>query len=367
MHLSRRGLLYGSAGAAAVSLAGCGVGGEEESGLTGFTGISMPTDTSERWVIEGEALEEDLARLGYKVIHQNAKNVVEDQIAQIESMIAEGVEFLVVCAIDNKSLGQVLAGAKDQGVTIIAYDRLILETPDVDYYASFNNYQVGVLQATHIIDRLGMRDNPGPFNIEIFSGDPGDNNSQYFFRGGIDTFESLIYQGTVQVPSGQTEQEPTSTAGWSGDVAKARMNELLENYYSEDLELHAVLSPYDGISRSVVAALVDNGYEPGTDDFPVVTGQDAEAASVKAIKDGTGQTETVFKDTRKLASTVTGMIQAIVEGGQPEVNDLGTYDNGFKYVPSLLLDPVDVTAENYQEVIVESEYLTEEQIDAGEA
>lgn len=367
MHLSRRGLLYGSAGAAAVSLAGCGVGGEEAPGLTGFTGISMPTDTSERWVIEGGELEENLTGLGYKVIHQNAKDVVEDQIAQIQSMIDEGVEFLVIAAIDNTSLGQVLADAKDNGVTIISYDRLILETPDVDYYASFDNYQVGVLQATHIIDRLGMREDPGPFNIELFSGDLGDNNSQYFFRGAIDTFESLIYEGTIQVPSGQTEQEPTSTAGWSGDVAQERMNQLIEDYYSDDRELHAVLSPYDGISRGVVAALVDNGYEPGTDDFPVVTGQDAEAASVKAIKDGTGQTETVFKDTRKLASTVTGMIEAIVKGGEPKVNDLGTYDNGFKYVPSLLLEPVDVTAENYQEVIVESEYLTEEQIDAGEA
>ncbi|RRS02014.1 substrate-binding domain-containing protein [Glycomyces terrestris] len=367
MYLSRRGLLYGSAGAAAVSLAGCGVGGEDAPQLTGFTGISMPTDTSERWVIEGRALEENLKGLGYDVIHQNAKDVVEDQIAQIQSMVEEGVEFLVIAAIDNKSLGQVLADAKDRGVTVIAYDRLILETPDVDYYASFNNYQVGVLQATHIIDRLGMRENPGPFNVELFSGDPGDNNSQYFFLGGLDTLESFIYNGTVVIPSGQTEQDPTSTQGWSGDVAKERMEALLDEFYSDDLRLHAVLSPYDGISRGVVAALAENDYEPGSDDFPVVTGQDAEAASVKAIKDGTGQTETVFKDTRLLASTVTEMVQAIVEGGEPKVNDLGTYDNGFKFVPSLLLDPVDVTAENYVEVIVESEYLTEEQIDAGEA
>ncbi|MEU5870096.1 sugar-binding protein [Glycomyces sp. NPDC047369] len=367
MHLSRRGLLYGSAGAAAVSLAGCGAGGDGPQ-LTGFTGISMPTDTSERWVIEGKALEANLKELGYDVLHQNAKDVVEDQIAQIQSMVDEGVEFLVIAAIDNTSLGQVLADAKDNKVTVISYDRLILETPDVDYYASFDNYQVGVLQATHIIDRLGMRDNPGPFNIELFSGDLGDNNSQYFFMGGLDTLESFIYEGKVLIPSGQTEQEPTATAGWSGDVAQARMSDLLGEFYDdEDTELHAVLSPYDGISRGVVAALVDADYEPGTGGFPVVTGQDAEAASVKAIKDGTGQTETVFKDTRQLAHIVTDMVKAIVDGGDPEVNDLGTYDNGFKFVPSLLLEPVDVTADNYVEVIVDSEYLTEEQIDAGEA
>ncbi|SDD20036.1 sugar-binding protein [Glycomyces harbinensis] len=364
MHLSRRGLLYGSAGLAAASLAGCGEG-EEAAQLTGFTGISMPTDTSERWVIEGEALEENLKQLGYEVIHENAKGDLDAQLTQIQSMVDRGVEFLIIGAIDNKSLGAVLGDAKNQGVTVISYDRLILETPDVDYYASFDNYQVGVLQATHIVERLALKDNPGPFNIELFSGDPGDNNSQYFFMGGLDTFESYIYEGKVRILSGQTEQEPTATVDWSGEVAKERMDLLLKDFYKDD-EIHAVLSPYDGISRGVVEALVENDYEPG-DDFPVVTGQDAEAQSLKAIKEGTGQTETVFKDTRLLASTVTDMVKALVDGGSPEVNDLGTYDNGFKFVPSLLLEPVDVTAENYVEVVVDSGYLTEEQIDAGEA
>jgi len=364
MHLSRRGLLYGSAGVAAVSLAGCGAG-EEPAKLAGFTGISMPTDTSERWVIEGKALEDNLKGLGYQVLHQNAKDDVPTQISQIQSMVDDGVEFLIIAAIDNKSLGSVLADAKNQGVTIISYDRLILETPDVDYYASFDNYQVGVLQATHIIERLGLNENEGPFNVELFSGDPGDNNSQYFFMGGLDTLESYIYEEKVVIRSGQTEQDPTATEGWSGDVAQARMDALLEEFYQDD-EIHAVLSPYDGISRGVVASLVDNGFEP-SHGFPTVTGQDAEVPSVKAIKDGTGQTETVFKDTRQLASEVTGMVKAIVEGESPRIDDLGTYDNGFKFVPSLLLDPVDVTAENYEEIVVASGYLTEEQIDAGEA
>ncbi|MEU6859483.1 sugar-binding protein [Glycomyces sp. NPDC046736] len=366
MHLSRRGLLYGSAGLAAVSVAGCGAG-EDSPELTGFTGISMPTDTSERWVIEGRLLEENFKALGYEVLHENAKDVVEDQISQIQSMIDQGVEFLVIAAIDNTSLGGVLAKAKNAGVQVIAYDRLILETPDVDLYATFDNYQVGVLQATHIIERLGLPEGNGPVNIELFSGDLGDNNSQYFFMGAMDTLESYLYEGDVVIPSAQTEQEPTATQGWSGDNAQVRMDTLLDEFYKEDVELHAVLSPYDGISRGIVASLVANGYEPGEDDFPVVTGQDAEAESLKAIKEGTGQTETVFKDTRLLAGTVTEMVKALVEGRDPEVNDLGTYDNGFKYVPSNLLDPVDVTAENYQELIVDSGYLTEEQIDAGQA
>jgi putative multiple sugar transport system substrate-binding protein len=364
MHLSRRGLLYGSAGVAAVSLAGCGEG-EEPTRLTGFTGIAMPTTTSNRWVVEGADLDERLKGFGYRTILEYGEDDPDAQIAQIQSMIGQGVEFLIVGAIVNTSLGAVLGEAKNRGVTVISYDRLILDTPDVDYYASFDNYQVGVLQARHIIDRLGLDENEGPFNIELFSGSLDDNNSQYFFLGGLDTLESYIYQGKVVIPSGQTEQEPTAIQSWDRKVARDRMKQLLEDYY-EDAPLHAVLSPYDGLSRGIVEALVDAGLEPGTDEFPVVTGQDAEPLSLKHIKEGTGQTETVFKDTRLLAGVAADMVKSIVEGSTPEVNDLGSYDNGFKFIPSYLLPPVDVTAENYQKEIVDSGYLTEEAIDNAE-
>ncbi|MCC3762130.1 sugar-binding protein [Glycomyces sp. TRM65418] len=363
MHLSRRGLLYGSAGVAAVSLAGCGES-EASTQLTGFTGIAMPTTTSNRWVVEGADLEARLQGFGYRTILEYGDDDVEAQIGQIKSMIDGGVEFLIVGAIGNKSLGEILGRAKNQGVTVISYDRLILETPDVDYYASFDNYQVGVLQARHIIQRLGLEENPGPFNIELFSGSLDDNNSQYFFLGGLDTLESYIYEGKVNILSGETEQEPTSTERWDRKIARERMARLLEDHYEEE-PLHAVLSPYDGISRGIVEALVDAGYEPGADDFPVVTGQDAEPLSLKHIKEGTGQSETVFKDTRLLAEVAANMVRSIVDGESPEVNDLGSYDNGFKFIPAYLLPPVDVTVENYQEVIVDSGYLTEEEIDGA--
>jgi putative multiple sugar transport system substrate-binding protein len=361
MHLSRRGLLYGSAGVAAVSLAGCGKG-EEPATLTGFTGIAMPTTTSTRWVIDGADLEKRLQGFGYRTILEYGEDDIEAQVQQIQSMVNQGVEFLIVGAIGNTSLGGVLGEAKNRGVTVISYDRLILETPDVDYYASFDNYQVGVLQARHIIDRLGLDENEGPFNIELFSGSLDDNNSQYFFLGGLDTLESYIYQGKVVVPSGQTEQESTATLRWDRKTARERMAALLEEYYEDD-PLHAVLSPYDGISRGIVEALVEAGFEPGSDEFPVVTGQDAEPLSLKHIKEGQGQTETVFKDNRLLAEVAANMVRSIVDGGTPEVNDLGSYDNGFKFIPAYLLPPVDVTAENYQAEIVDSGYLTEEDID----
>jgi putative multiple sugar transport system substrate-binding protein len=361
MHLSRRGLLYGSAGVAAVSVAGCGEG-EDPTRLTGFTGIALPTTGSNRWVIEGADLEARLQGFGYRTILEYGEDDIPTQIEQIQDMVDQGVEFLVIGAIGNTSLGEVLGRAKNRGVTVISYDRLILETPDVDYYASFNNYEVGVLQARHIIERLNLEESEGPFNIELFSGALDDNNSQYFFLGGLDTLETYIYQNKVVIPSGQTEQTPTATERWDRKVARTRMTELLDEFY-EDTELHAVLSPYDGISRGVVEALVDAGYEPGSDDFPVVTGQDAEPLSLKHIKDGTGQSETVFKDTRLLAEVAANMVKSIVDGKEPEVNDLGSYDNGFKFVRSYLLTPVDVTAENYQEKIVDTEYLTEEDID----
>ncbi|GAA2133113.1 sugar-binding protein [Glycomyces algeriensis] len=362
MHLSRRGLLYGTAGVAAVSLAACGAG-EDSKQLTGFTGIAMPTTTSDRWVLEGADLEKRLQDLGYKTILENGEDDIPTQVAQIESMIEQGVEFLIIGAIGNTSLGEVLSKAKDKGVTIIAYDRLILETPDVDYYASFDNYQVGVLQAKHIITKLGLtQDTTEQYNVELFSGSLDDNNSQYFFQGGLDTLEPYIYGGSVVVPSNQTEQEATATQQWDRKTARTRMAQLLEDHY-QDRPLHAVLSPYDGISRGIVEALVDADFEPGSDDFPVITGQDAELRSLKAIKEGTGQTETVFKDTRQLAEVAVEMVKTIVGGSTPDVNDLGTYDNGFKFIPSYLLEPVDVTVENYKEVVVDSAYATEEAID----
>ncbi|THV31214.1 sugar-binding protein [Glycomyces paridis] len=364
MHLSRRGLLFGSAGLAATSLAGCGADGESGA-LTGHTGIAMPTTTSDRWVVEGADLEKRLKGFGYETILSYGEDNVEMQIEQIRSMIDKGVEFLIVGAIGNDSLGAVLAEAKNKGVTVIAYDRLILDTPDVDYYASFDNYEVGVLQAQHIIETLKLDEREGPFNVELFSGALDDNNSQYFFMGGLDTLESYLYSGVVQIPSDETEQEPTSTERWDRGVARERMTQLLDDHYGER-KLHAVLSPYDGISRGVVEALVAADYDPKSDDFPVVTGQDAEPLSLKAIKEGTGQSETVFKDTRKLAEVAANMVKAIVDGGTPEVNDLGSYDNGFQFIPAYLLPPVDVTAENYQEEIVDTGYLSEGEIDEAE-
>ncbi|MCH7232406.1 sugar-binding protein [Glycomyces sp. L485] len=322
---------------------------------------------SERWVIEGEYLQDHLEGLGYRVLLEYADNDPEIQVEQIQAMVDAGVEFLIIAAVDNRSLGSVLAEAKDKGVTIIAYDRLILDTPDVDYYVSFDNYEVGVLQAKHIISRLGLEedDDAGPFNVELFSGSLDDSNSEYFFLGGLDTLERYTYEGRINIVSQDTEQARTATQGWDGAVAEKRMTKLLEDHYGDE-PLHAVLSPYDGISRGIVDALAEADYRPGSDDFPIITGQDAEAASVKDIRDETGQTQTVFKDTRSLADVAISMVTAIMDGDSPEVNDLGTYNNGFKFVPAFLLEPVSVDRSNWEEVLIDSGYLAEETVDEAE-
>lgn len=361
MQLSRRRLLSGSAGTAALALAGCSADGDSAD-LEGFVGISLP-GLDGRWDIEGHQLEQLIKDAGMPEPRlEFGEEDVDTQISQIESMIGDGVEFLVIAAIDGSSLGPVLAEAKDQGVTIIAYDRLIRETPDVDYYLTFDNYQVGVLQAQHIIDSLDITNQAGPFNIELFSGDPEDNNAELFFLGSVDTLERFIYDGKVQVRSGQTEQSTTAIEGWVLENSVQRMEDLLDEHY-EDHDLHAVLSPADLFSRAIVEVLVNHGFDPESDTFPVVTGQDANIESVKDIRDGTGQGQTVFKDTRELAEATMRMLTDLSEGRDPEINDRGSYDNGFKFVPTYLLEPVQVDRSNWEQVLVESEFFTMEEID----
>ncbi|GAB3993858.1 sugar ABC transporter substrate-binding protein [Glycomyces albus] len=361
MQLSRRSLLAGSAGTAAISLAGCSADGDAAD-LAGFVGIALPGITG-RWDIEGHHLEQLIKDAGMPAPRlEFGEEDVETQISQIESMIGDGVEFLVIAAIDSSSLGPVLAEAKDQGITIIAYDRLIRDTPDVDYYLSFDNYQVGVLQAQHIIESLDISNQEGPFYVELFSGDPEDNNAELFFLGSVDTLERFIYDGKVQVRSGQTEQTTTAIEGWVLENSVDRMEDLLDEFY-QDHQIDAVLSPADLFSRAIVEVLVNHGYDPDSDSFPVVTGQDANVESVKDIKDGTGQDQTVFKDTRELAEATMRMLTDLTEGRSPEINDRGSYDNGFKFVPTYLLEPVQVDRSNWEQVLVESEYFTMQEID----
>jgi putative multiple sugar transport system substrate-binding protein len=331
---------------------GSGSGGERE----GRIGLAMPTKSSERWIFDGENMKKQFEKLGYKVDLQYGEDVVQNQVSQIENMITKGDKVLVVAAIDGSSLTDVLQRAADANIPVIAYDRLIRGTENVDYYATFDNFKVGVLQAQYIVDKLGLENGEGPFNIELFAGSPDDNNATFFFEGAMSILRPYIDSKKLRVRSGQTQFAQVATLRWDGGLAQSRMDNLLSKAYTTE-DVHAVLSPYDGLSRGIISALKSSGYGSGGKALPIVTGQDAELASVKSIIAGE-QTQTVFKDTRELAEVAVQMADALVTGGEPKVNDTETYDNGAKVVPSYLLEPVNVDKSNYEEVLVKSGYYS---------
>lgn len=342
-------------------------GGSEGDG--GLIGIAMPTRSSERWIQDGDALKAQFEEAGFEVDLQYAEDDIPTQVSQIENMVTKGAVALVVAAIDGTTLTTVLEEAASQDVVVIAYDRLLRETEAVSYYATFDNFKVGQQQAWSVLNGLGLTeldgtpiaDAPaGPFNIELFAGSLDDNNAFFFFDGAWSVLEPLIEDGTLVVKSGQTDIEQVATLRWDGETAQSRMEDILASQYSDGSTVDAVLSPYDGISRGIISALTDAGYTVGAD-FPIISGQDAELDSVKAIIAGE-QYATIFKDTRELAAKAAEMTIAALSGEEPDVNDTETYDNGVKVVPSYLLEPYIVVADNIQELLVDSGYWTEEEI-----
>lgn len=323
-------------------------------------GIAMPTKSSQRWIDDGNNMVKEFEKLGYKTNLQYAEDVVENQVSQIENMITKGVNLLVIASIDGESLSEVLQKAKDANIPVISYDRLIKKTPNVDYYATFDNFKVGVLQATYIEKSLGLKEGKGPFNIELFAGSPDDNNAYFFFDGAMSVLQPYIDSKKLVVKSGQTKFDQVATLRWDGATAQARMDNLLSKNYTSD-RVDAVLSPYDGISIGILSSLKGVGYGTANLKMPIVTGQDAELPSVKSIIKGE-QTQTVFKDTRVLAKRAVDMADAILKGNKVEVNDEKTYNNGVKVVPSYLCDPVSVDKSNYEEVLVNSGYYTKDKL-----
>ncbi|KPF42865.1 multiple monosaccharide ABC transporter substrate-binding protein [Rhizobium sp. G187] len=328
----------------------------------GVVGISMPTKTSTRWISDGETMEKLFKEAGYTPDLQFADDDIPNQLAQIENMVTKGAKVLVIGAIDGTTLSDILQKAADAGVKVIAYDRLIRDSGNVDYYATFDNFQVGVLQATSLVNGLKAKfPDTKPWNVELFGGSPDDNNAFFFYDGAMSVLQPMIDSGEIVVKSGQMGMDQVGTLRWDGTVAQARMENLLSSTYTED-KLHGALSPYDGLSIGILSALKGVGYGSGDMAMPVVTGQDAELPSVKSIL-ADEQSSTVFKDTRELAKVTVAMVDAIMGGKTPEVNDEKTYNNGVKVVPSYLLKPVAVDKSNAKDILVGAGYYTAEQID----
>ena len=326
----------------------------------GSIGISMPTKSSARWISDGDSMVKVLKEKGYKTDLQYADDDIPNQLAQIENMVTKGVKVLVIAAIDGTTLSNALQKAADKGVKVIAYDRLIKGSKNVDYYATFDNFQVGVLQAQSIEKALKLKEAKGPFNIELFGGSPDDNNAFFFYDGAMSVLKPYIDSGKLVVRSKQMGMDKIGTLRWDGAVAQSRMDNLLSAFYG-NVRVDAVLSPYDGLSIGILSSLKGVGYGTPKQPIPIVTGQDAEVPSVKSMLRGE-QTSTVFKDTRELAKVTSNMIDAMLSGKRPETNDTKTYNNGVKIVPSYLLKPVSVDASNWKEVLIGSGYYKESQV-----
>jgi putative multiple sugar transport system substrate-binding protein len=333
-----------------------------------LVGITMPTKSSERWIHDGDNLKSALEKLGYKVDLQYAENDIPTQVNQIENQITKGAKLLVIASIDGTAITTQLQEAADKHIPVIAYDRLIRNSPNVDYYATFDNYKVGVEQATSLLVGLGLKKEDGtdgtakgPFNIELFAGSPDDNNATFFYNGAMATLKPYIDNKTLVVKSGETDFKTVAILRWDPATAQKRMEDLLTKTYSSGAKVQGVLSPYDGLSIGILSALKSSGYGTAGQPYPVVTGQDAELASVKSIIAGE-QYATVYKDTRQLAAVTAKMADAVLKGGKPEVNNTTDYNNGDKVVPSFLLQPVAVYKDNYQRTLVDTGYYTAAQL-----
>lgn len=320
----------------------------------GKVGVAMPTKDLQRWNQDGSNMEAQLKEAGYEVDLQYASNDIPTQVSQIENMINSGCELLVIASIDGDSLGTVLEQAKEKNIPVIAYDRLIMNSDAVTYYATFDNYMVGTKQGEYIKEKLDLDNADGPFNIELVTGDPGDNNARFFFGGAMDVLQPYIDAGKLVVKSGQTDFETVATANWSTETAQSRMDAIISANYADGTKLDAVLCSNDSTALGVTNSLEANY----TGEWPIITGQDCDIANVKNMIAGK-QSMSIFKDTRTLASKVVEMVDAVMKGGEAPVNDTETYDNGTGVIPSYLCEPVFADASNYKELLVDSGYYTE--------
>ena len=320
-------------------------------------GVSMPTKDLQRWNQDGDNMKAELEAAGFTVDLQYASNDVQTQLSQIENMIGDGAQVLVIAAIEGSSLGEALDMAKENEIPVIAYDRLLMESDAVSYYATFDNYKVGTVQGQYIVDALDLENAEGPFNLECTAGDPGDNNAGFFYSGAMDVLQPYIDAGKLVVKSGQVAFEDVATPTWATEVAQTRAENILSSNYADGTNVDVWLCSNDSTALGVENALAANY----TGTYPIITGQDCDIENTKNMIAGK-QSMSVFKDTRTLASQVVKMVGQIIAGEEVDVNDTETYDNGTGIIPSFLCEPVFADANNYKELLIDSGYYTEDQL-----
>ena len=356
--------------AAAMAITSCAVPAfaSDDAAGGGKIGISMPTQSLERWNRDGSYLEEQFKAAGYDVELTYSDNETDRQVNDIQNLISDGVDLLVVAAIDGEALNTVMDEAKDAGIPVISYDRLI-KSDAVSYYISFDNYTVGTLQGQYVIDTLDL-DNAGDktYNIEFTAGDPADNNAGYFFNGAYDTLKPYLDAGILNVVSGQTDFDSVATAQWDTQTALERMQNILASYYADGTQLDVALCSNDSTALGVTQA-IESDYA-GKNDV-LITGQDGDEANLANIVDGK-QSMTVYKAVANEAVVTLDLAKAMLAGDTVDESlieksgwdfecayDTESYETseGNK-CPSFLLVPTVVTKDNLQEALVDPGYYT---------
>ncbi|NII40976.1 putative multiple sugar transport system substrate-binding protein [Curtobacterium flaccumfaciens] len=349
---------------AGLALSGCSARGNSDGSGSGsgssstikkgdLIGVALPAKTSQNWVLAGAAFKKSIEKAGFKadIQYANAGSPVPDQQSQISGMVTKGAKAVIIGAADGSQLGSQVKAAKSAGATVIAWDRNILNTENVDYYVAFNNFKVGQLQAQALLKGLGEKKGDKPYNVEIFAGSPDDANATVFFNGAMDVLQPKIDDGTIKVVSGQTSFQKVATQGWLAQKAQSRMTDLLAQYYTGDTELDGVLSPNDTLARAILTATKAAGK-----DNPVVTGQDSETASIPLIMQGT-QYSTIYKNTTDEAQAAIDLVSDLADGKKPKTVSDKNNDNGKKIVPTVELTPVLVTKDNAVEAYSNDETL----------
>lgn len=324
-------------------------------------GIAMPTQSSERWINDGANMKKQLESLGYEVQLQYAEDDVQMQVSQVENFVGQQVDVIVIAAVDSGALTTVEAQAKAAGIPIIAYDRLLMDTDAVSYYASFDNEGVGTAIGEYIKEKKdldGAKAKGESYTIEFFMGSPDDNNAVLLHRGVMGVLKPYLDDGTLVCKTGRTSFDDTCILRWSQETAQQNCENYLAGFYSDE-DLDIACSAFDGFSYGIRAALEGAGYTEAN--WPMITGQDAELMATKNIISGK-QTMSIYKDTRLLAEKAVGMVNAVLTGAEPEINDTTTYNNNVITVPSYLCTPIAVDKDNYKSVIVDGGYYTEEQL-----
>ncbi|MBN1776490.1 MAG: sugar-binding protein [Clostridiales bacterium] len=322
-------------------------------------GISMPTKSLQRWNEDGAYLQAEFEAAGYEVELQYAgDNDVPTQVAQLETMLLNGCDVLVITAIESTALGTVLATAKEMGVKVVCHDRIIMDTDAVDYYATFDNFQVGEIQGQYVVDTLDLANGAGPFNIEFIAGDPGDNNAYYFYDGAQSKVKEYLDNGQLVCVSGQTDFDVVATPSWSTATAQARMDDVIAAFYAGGTPLDVVLCSNDSTAQGATNALVAAGFEAG-EGYPIITGQDCDIASMKNILKGL-QSMSIFKDTRILAARTVTIVNSILAGVEVETN--AVVNNNVFDVPTYYSTPLFADINNYVELLIDSGYYTADQL-----